>query len=385
MPGSIHDQQRLGSRSQRGLVRSPTLARRNTAYLDDSGTWQAASSPSSNTAYFGVGQTTNWSVSGNGLRPARLNAEAYPETGSAGRPTSAAAARTCTITASITATGSAGRRRVDAYRQRRRLRRRQRLGNVPAIPAAGPTRTSIPIGSGRRRTPTRPRRHGAKRGRLWLGQTQNGSWSGSVSASGNATQGYGYSTDSTYTSADGWTSTGTTSASVSGSMSASFLAGSPFASSIGDSYNGASFGGTVSGSGADWANYSFAQSQNLSGGAWSSASGAGAASGGSSATWGYSGSGSYSQTQDGGTVNGSEAAPETKRLRWATTSPPACRPARGWTQVGLAEARLRQQPPTAITTTVPAAGPRLRAISTSRSARAGRSEASRAAAAARCN
>ena len=172
----------------------------------------------------------------------------------------------------------------------------------------------------------------------WLGQTQNGSWSGSVSASGNATQGYGYSTDSTYTSADGWTSTGTTSASVSGSMSASFLAGSPFASSIGDSYNGASFGGTVSGSGADWANYSFAQSQNLSGSAWSSASGAGAASGGSSTTWGYSGSGSYSQTQDGGTVNGGLSGSGNQTYSLGYNESASMSPGEGWTQSGTGDA-----------------------------------------------
>ena len=87
------------------------------AYLDDNGVWQAASSPSSNTAYFGVGQTSE--LVGFGQQRGSARPTPRPtETGSAGRPTSAAAARTCTITASITATAqrtaASGRRRAAA-------------------------------------------------------------------------------------------------------------------------------------------------------------------------------------------------------------------------------------------------------------------------------
>ena len=59
------------------------------AYLDQNGAWQAASSPSSNTAYFGVGQTTNWSIVRAAGHASPSNAEAYGQRGSAGRPTSA--------------------------------------------------------------------------------------------------------------------------------------------------------------------------------------------------------------------------------------------------------------------------------------------------------
>ena len=194
------------------------------AYLDDNGVWQAASSPSSNTAYFGVGQTTNWSVSGSGaLSPS--NAEAYGN-GISG-------------TANVSGSGT------DMYDYRQYYSYSSADGGEWTPTGSGdgyadgsgsvtfsysgggaystidsnwewsPSDTDSPAGTAQTAA--------------WLGQTQNGSWSGSVLASGDATQSYGYSTDSTYTSADGWTSTGTTSASVGGSMSASFLAGSPFA------------------------------------------------------------------------------------------------------------------------------------------------------------
>ena len=112
------------------------------------------------------------------------------------------------------------------------------------------------------------------------------------------------------------------------------MAGSPFASSIGDSYNGASFGGTVSGSGADWANYSFAQSQNLSGGRVVVGQRRGGASGGSSATWGYSGSGSYWQTQDGGTVNGGLSGSGNQTYSLGYNESASMSPGDGWTQTG---------------------------------------------------
>ena len=239
------------------------------AYLDQNGAWQAASSPSSNTAYFGVGETTNWSLVGSGTM-SLADGDAYDNA----------------MSGSITASGSG----TDSYAYRQYYSYSSADGgewtptgsgdgyadgsgsvtfsysgggaysNIDSNWEWSPSDTDSPAGTAKTAA--------------WLGQTQNGSWSGSVLASGDATQSYGYSTDSTYTFADGWTSTGTTSASVSGSMSASFWPARRSRSSIGDSYNGASFGGTVSGSGADWANYSFAQSQNLSGGAWSSASGA---------------------------------------------------------------------------------------------------------------
>ena len=137
---------------------------------------------------------------------------------------------------------------------------------------------------------------------------------------------------------------------------------SPRSPSIPSSTSG-SLSGVATGSGSDWINYSYAQTQSFSDGAWSSASGTGGASGGSSAAWGYqlgappsssggssggggssySGSGAYSETAgyyDGGdfvpygTVNGTLGASgaETFSLGWRTSA--SMSPGEGWTQAG---------------------------------------------------
>ena len=308
------------------------------AYLDDNGTWQAASSPSSNTAYFGVGQTTNWSVSGSGaLSPS--NAEAYGN-GISG-------------TANVSGSGT------DMYDYRQYYSYSSADGGewTPtgsgdgSATGGGAVTYSFSASGGYSNADSEwspsdiDSPAGTAQTAAWLGQTQNGSWSGSVSASGNATQGYGYSTDSTYTSADGWTSTGTTSASVGGSMEPLAVSwpASPFAHRSSSGSATAITARVVRRHGfrqrrADWANYSFAQSQNHSGGAWSSASGAGGASGGSSATWGYSGSGSYSQTQDGGTVNGGLSGSGNQTYSLGYNESASMSPGDGWTQSGTGDA-----------------------------------------------
>ena len=111
-------------------------------------------------AYFGVGQTTNWSVSGSGaLSPS--NAEAYGNGISGTANVSAVSGTDMYDYRQYYSYNKRGRRRVDADGQRRRLRdRRRKRGDVQPLAGGGYSRT--PIGSGRRRTPTSPAGTGAR-------------------------------------------------------------------------------------------------------------------------------------------------------------------------------------------------------------------------------
>ena len=149
-------------------------------------------------------------------------------------------------------------------------------------------------------------------------------WSGSTSASGQATNSFGYGTSSVFSSSSGWSSTGSAWATLSGSTSSSFSAGSPFASSFGSSDDGGWLSGVASGSGSDWSSYSYTEQTESPGawGSWSAPSGSGWASGGSSASWSYAGNGSYWEENGGGTLNGTmgESGSESYAMGYGTTA-----------------------------------------------------------------
>ena len=116
---------------------------------------------------------------------------------------------------------------------------------------------------------------------------------------------YGYSTNSVYSPASGWTSTGSASATASGAASSSFSASTPYSASGGDGLtNGGSIPGTAAGSGSDWSSYRYTETETLGPGGWSQPGGTGVASGNTSASWSYSGNGGFWASADGGTVSG---------------------------------------------------------------------------------
>ena len=222
---------------------------------------------------------------------------------------------------------------MDADGQRRRLRDRRRRGDVQLF--------------GRRRVLERRLGVVAVGHRLARGHGANGrlAWPDAKRRLDRlglrpkaATQSYGYSTDSTYTSTTGhWTTTGSVWAGATGATNSSFSGNSPFSTSTGNEDDGASLSGTVSGSGSDWSTYSYTKTENVANGLWS---GSGGATGGSSETWGYSGtSGSFWQTGDGGTAGGTASGvsgSETYSTGYSSTA--SMSPGEGWTQTGTGSA-----------------------------------------------
>ena len=166
-------------------------------------------------------------------------------------------------------------------------------------------------------------------------------WSGTTSASAANTLSYGYATNSVYTPASGWTSTGNASATSTGCASSSFSASSPYSacSSYGAGTS-VSISGTASGNGSDTSSYRYTQTTQLQpDGTWATpASGWGNASGSSNAEWSYAGSGSYSKSAGGGAVNGTvgESGSESYSLGYNTTA--TFSSGSGWSQAGSGSA-----------------------------------------------
>jgi hypothetical protein len=174
-------------------------------------------------------------------------------------------------------------------------------------------------------------------------------WSGSVSGSARATASYRYSTTSVFSAAagGGWTTTGSTSATNSGSANSAFSGSLNFASNESDdtgvAVSSASLSGTAATSGSDSSGYSFTETETRGANGWSQPSGTGWASGNTSANFSYADSGNdtYTQSDPNGTavVSGSvtgtvgESGSETYSLGYNTTAALASG-ATDWVQTG---------------------------------------------------
>ncbi len=312
------------------------------AYLDDNGVWQNAATPASDVTsgvdYFGASGTTNWSLSGSGpvgtyqFGPDTSNA-LYGNSGSG--------------TTSASGSGS------DTYNYQEFFSFSPALGVWTPTGGSGSASGNgsatfgySAVGGYSGIDPTWAYdESGYNEGARQITDLGN-DWSGTVSSSGSATVGYGYSTNSTFSTTTGqWTTSGSASATASGSMSTSFSASSPFAASSNDG-NGNTFSisGLVTGGGSDWASYNYTETQPLSSNVWGAlSSGTGGASGGSSATWSYAGGNAdggddtYSQTKDGGTVSGTlgESGSQTYNTGYNGT---AAVVSGAWTQTGTGDA-----------------------------------------------
>ena len=267
--------------------------------LDEYGSWQAASSLSSDSNWTAASGTTNWSVSdiGGGSFSTTLYGNSASGTMSGGGSGS----------------DSYGYQQYYNYTPEDSWQATSGSGGASG---GGSANFSFSLsGAYSTADPAWTADAGTANNAVSLVAEGGGTWAGSVSASGHVTLSYGYSTNASYSPDTGeWTSTGgSASAAASGGTNSSFSASANFAENLTDTPSPSwglgetgSYSGSVSGSGSDWSSYSYTQTAPAAGNlAWGALSGSGGASDGGGATWSYSGAGSYAQSEDGGTVSGS--------------------------------------------------------------------------------
>ena len=285
------------------------------AYLDDNGVWQNAATPSSDVTngvdYLAASGDASWSLSGSGP----LNSYAYGASGSneiygnSGSGTGS--------TASGSGSNSYDYQEFFSYSPASGGAWTPQSGSGSA---SGNGWASFSFSASGGYSALDSNWGVAAGGMVPAISGKSSGYSGTVNASGDAYASYGYSTQSTFTSSSGWTSTGSESGTASGGTSTSFSASAPFANSDGP---GNFISGTITAGGSDWGTYDYNEDRNLSwsstGAVWSPTSGSGESSGGANANWGYSAdNGSWTDGATSGTWG--ESGGETYGMNYSASA-----------------------------------------------------------------
>ena len=271
------------------------------SFLDDNGVWQAASSPSSDSSWFGASGTSSWSASGSGsIAPTTDNGNFSGSMSVSGSGTDSydykqfysysLATGLWTPTGSGSGTASGSGSASMSY-----------SGGTPySTPLPGLAASAVGLAAPDYETP-------------WGDAGSFGTQlSGSDQQSGSNGISYNYQTNATYDDTDGWTQTGSATVSRSGAASDTFSASASGLSFSTPLQVGGIAGGSASVTGTSNTSYSFTQRADLADGAWQSASSLSsddnffAASG--ATNWSISGSGGVSTSFYNQSASGTASA-----------------------------------------------------------------------------